>query len=443
MSSGLINSRRFSKDVVWTLATRVLMIVNSVAAGIIVARWLGAKGVGELAVINVAVTTIVQLGSLGLPSSNTYFIAQDRAHFRAATINSLLFATAIGSVLALALSILASFRPDWFGFVPPELIRIASVQIPFLLLTLIGLNILLALGKIREFNLLDLAGQSFVLINALVALIVLGRGLRTLVILNTAAALLVCFVVGVLIWMAARKLARSQWRPDGSLLAQMIRYGIKFHISILAGAIIFRADLLIVNHFRGADEAGVYSVATQFGMLLMLLPGVIATLLFPRVTAEQDQQGATTSLVTRYTAFVTFFCCLAAVPFSFLLPLIYGAEFTESSRLLLILLPGVYLVALESILVQHFNALGLPRIIPVYWVVTLVVNLVLVFWLVPRLGAQGAALASTVSYALIFGLVTREFLASTGQSFFNVFLLRRSELRQLLSLSTFTKTVRG
>src|SRR5215204_4212231 len=117
MSSGLINSRRFSKDVVWTLATRVLMIVNSVAAGIIVARWLGAKGVGELAVINVAVTTIVQLGSFGLPSSNTYFIAQDQERFRAAAINSLIVALVAGSILALALSTLAAVRPDWFSFV--------------------------------------------------------------------------------------------------------------------------------------------------------------------------------------------------------------------------------------------------------------------------------------------------------------------------------------
>src|SRR4026209_2236613 len=157
MNSGLTNlSTRFSQDVAWTLATRLLMIFNSVAAGIIVAHWLGAEGVGQLAVINVAVTTIVQLGSFGLPSSNTYFIAQDRTHFRAATINSLLFATVIGSVLALALSGLASIRPDWFGFVPPKLIGIASVQIPFLLVTLIGLNILLALGKLQAFNLLDL-----------------------------------------------------------------------------------------------------------------------------------------------------------------------------------------------------------------------------------------------------------------------------------------------
>ena len=58
-----------------------------------------------------------------------------------------------------------------------------------------------------------------------------------------------------------------------ALLRRMIGYGLKFHVSILAGAIIIRADLLVVNYFRGAAEAGVYSVASQFALLLMLLPG--------------------------------------------------------------------------------------------------------------------------------------------------------------------------
>lgn len=417
MSAGSINPpRRFSRDVAWTLATRLLMIVNSVAAGIIVAHWLGAEGVGTLAVINVAVTTIVQLGSFGLPSSNTYFIAQDRAHFRAATINSLLFATVIGSVLALALSVVASFRPDWFGFVPPGLIRIASISIPFQLVTLIGLNILLAVGKIREFNLLDLVGQSFVLVNALIVLALFGFGLDALVKLNTATSILGSVVIAVLLVVAGRKLVESQWRADAALLRRMITYGLKFHISVLAGAIIFRADLLVVNLIRGPAEAGVYSVATQFSLLLMLLPGVIATLLFPRVTAEQDKYGETTWAVAKHTALIMVACCLAAVPFSFLLPLVYGRAFSEATTLLLILLPGVFLVGLESVLVQHFNALGLPRAIPVYWLVTLVVNLVLVFALVPQFGAYGAAIASTVSYALIFALVAFYFVATTRRS---------------------------
>lgn len=417
MSAGSTNdTRRFSRDVAWTLATRLLMIVNSVAGGIIVAHWLGAEGVGKLAVINVAVTTIVQLGSFGLPSSNTYFIAQDRAHFRAATVNSFLFAAVVGSLLAEVLSVIVSFRPAWFGFVPPELIRIASVQIPFLLVTLIGLNILLALGKLREFNLLDLASQSFVLINALIILVVFGGSLDGLVKLNTATSILVSVVVIVLLVAGGKKLVESRWRADAALLRRMITYGLKFHISVLAGAIIFRADLLVVNHFRGAAEAGVYSVATQFSLLLMLLPSVIATLLFPRVTAEQDAHGETTWLVTKHTALIMLACCLATVPFSFLLPLVYGRAFSDATMLLLILLPGVYLIGLESVLVQHFNALGLPRAIPVYWLVTLIVNLVLVFALVPQFGAYGAAIASTVSYALIFALVAFYFIATTRRA---------------------------
>jgi O-antigen/teichoic acid export membrane protein len=413
--------------VLWTLATRLLMIVNSVVAGVIVARWLGAHGVGELAVINVAVTTIVQLGSFGLPSSNTYFIAKDQAHFRAAAINSLLFALVIGSVLAIVLIDLASFRPDWFGFVSPDLIRIAAISIPFQLLTLIGLNILLAVGKIREFNLLDLLGQSFVLINAAVVLILLRQRLEGLVKSNALTSILVGVVVAALLVATGKKVLGSQWRGDAALLRRMIAYGLKFHISILAGAIIFRADLFVVNYFRGSAEAGVYSVATQFSLLLMLLPGVIATLLFPRVTAEQDPRGETTSAITRQTAVIMFLCCLATVPVSFVLPWVYGPAFSGVTALLLILLPGVYLVGLESVLVQHFNALGLPRRIPIYWLVTLVVNLVLVFTLVPRLGAQGAAIASTLSYALIFCLVAWHFRASTERSFAEVFV--RGSLR--------------
>ena len=413
----------FSTKVAWTFVTRVLMVMNSVVAGIVVARWLGAEGFGELAVVNVAIATVVQLGTFGLPSSNTYFIAKDQERFRAAAMNSLIFALAVGLVLAVAISSIASSRPNWFGFVAADLIPVAAVSIPFQLIGLIGLNMLLAIGKVREFNLLDLAGQSFVLINAVWVLQILNGDLGRLVLWNTMASILVSVIVAVKLVMSARKLAQSKWRADIALLRQMIQYGLKFHVSILAGAIIIRADLLVVNHFRGAAEAGVYSLASQFALLLMLLPGVIATLLFPRVTQEQDARGETTCRVVRYTTFIMFLCCIAVVPLSLLIPVVYGMAFNEATGLLLILLPGVYLMGLESVLVQHFNAIGLPRAIPLYWVATLVLNLILVFALVPRFGAVGGAIASTVSYAAIFGLVALHFHTSTGRSFSEVFVL--------------------
>ena len=430
-----IPESRFSTQVAGTFGVRLLMVGNSVIAGIIVARWLGVEGLGQLAVINVAVATIVQFGSAGLPSANTYFIAQDKSRLVPVAINSFLFALTAGAVLAVGLCILALVRPGWFGFVPTNLVAIAAVSIPFQLITVIGLNIFLALGRIDSFNLFDLLGQAFVLINALMALIILSSGLWTLVSFNTVASIAMgLLIIALVVSRANRQADRKAWRADGKLFSSMLRYGIKFHISILVGALIFRADLLVVNYFRGPAEAGVYSVASQVGLMLMLLPGVVGTLLFPRVTAAPDQSGVATCRVTRHTAFVMLFVCLAAIPLSYLLPVLYGAAFNNVVTQLWILLPGIYLIGLESVLVQHSNALGLPRAIPIFWIITLLVNIVLVFALVPRFGAPGAALASTLSYVLIFLLVTFHFHATTGTSFSDTFVMHRSELKRLLRL---------
>ncbi|HUQ32847.1 MAG TPA: oligosaccharide flippase family protein, partial [Pyrinomonadaceae bacterium] len=301
-ASAVSSRRRFSTHVAWTLSARILMTINSVAAGIIVARKLGAEGLGQLTVINVAVATIVQLGSAGLPSANTYFIAQDKRRFFPAALNSLIFAVIVGGLLALGLTGLASVRPHWFGFIPPRLIAIAAVSIPFQLVTLIGLNIFLALGRVERFNLLDLVGQSFVLVNALLALVILNLGLWTLITLNTGASILVGLLIIVMLGVCGAKLKdeTARWRPDMKLFRRMMLYGVKSHIASLAALLIFRADLLVVNLFRGAGEAGVYAVAAQVGMLLFLLPSVVATLLFPRIATRQDERGELTCLVTRH-----------------------------------------------------------------------------------------------------------------------------------------------
>lgn len=428
--------RRFAVQIGWTLAVRLLMTANSVIAGIIVARWLGADGLGQLGVVNVVVAMAVQLGSAGLPSANTYFIAKDKSQLPSVAINSLLFATIVGALLALALTIIGQKRPDWFGSIPPDLIRIAAISIPFQLVTLIGLNIFLALGEVRRFNLLDLAGQSFVLVNALVALIILNSGLMTLVTLNTAAAVAVGVIIIVLVAKYATKSRTriSSGRFDLKLLGRTISYGLKFHISILAAALMFRADLLVVNHFHSAAAAGVYTVASQVAMMLMMLPGVIATLLFPRITAEQDLRGEITSRITRHTVFVMLLICLFAVPFSFLLPVLYGPAFSEATVLLLILLPGVYLVGIQSVFAQHFNAIGLPPVIPALWLITLLVHIVLLFILVPTLAARGAALASLLSYVIIFGLMLIYFRSNTGKSSTDTLVLTSRELRDLIHL---------
>jgi O-antigen/teichoic acid export membrane protein len=424
--------RLFSSAIALTLATRLLMLAGGLGTSIIVARWLGAGGLGSLAVINVTVALAVQLGCAGLPSANTYFISQDRKNLAKVWSNSFLFAILAGTIIAVGIVLIARYRPLLFGSVSPSLITIAALSVPFQLLTLLGLNVFLALGQIDRFNFADASTHVFLLLNSILVLVISGTGLYALVSANTAAAILLGGIVVAMVRSAVRNTNTKRPWFDYETFKRMIRYGIKFHICVVAAIFIVRADLLMVNHFRGPAEAGVYAVAGQMANLLLLLPAIVATLLFPRVAAAPDPSAQLTMRVTRHIAFVMFFVCLAAVPFAFALPLIYGPAFTTSTLQLLILIPGVYLFGIEAVMVQHFTGSGLPLALPVFWIIALIVNLAFNLLLIPNYGATAAAVVSTSTYALIFGLVAVYFRVKTGNGLTAVLLLRRDEARELL-----------
>ena len=423
---------RFSKNVATTFVTRIVMVSGGLATSIIVARWLGASGLGVLTVINVTVALAVQIGCAGIPSANTYFISRNRNDLPRAWTNSMVFALVAGVLILVALVVITRSRPSMFGVVPVSLITLAAFSIPFQLLTLIGLNVFLSVGQLNKFNLTDASTQLVLLLNAILALILLGFGLGALVALNTFTMMLTGSVIAVLVSALVRTVGAVSRRFDWEFFKRTLRYGIKFHICVVAGIVIIRADLLLVNHFRGSAEAGVYAVAGQMGNLLLLLPGTIATLLFPRVASDPDPRGDFTARVTRYTAFIMFLICLAAAAFSFALPLIYGSAFRPATLQLLILLPGVYLMAVESVMVQHFTGTGLPGVIPVFWAVCVLFSLTLNVILIPSYGATSAAVVSTLTYALIFVLVAIYFRLKTGNGFAAALLMQRDEMRELL-----------
>ncbi len=427
-------SGSFRSDVALTFATRLLMLLGVVGSSVIAGRYLGPKGLGTLAVLNATVMLALQIGSGGLPSANTYFIAKDRQSFGPVWANTIVFAFAAGSILAVIVVTVAEFTTTLFGDVSTRLLAIAALSIPFQLLTLLGLNVLLGMDRIAEMNILDSMAPAAILVNAIVVLLILKGKLTMLVSFNTAATILLSvslvLVVGRLL---PRQKEGRKFRPDFRLFKTMLAYGMKFYISIMAGFVIFRADLLIVNHFRGAGEAGIYAVASQVSFLLLMMPGVIATLLFPRVAMRQDPTGEFAVQVTRHASFVMLIMCTAAAAGSFALPLIYGAPFADATNQLLILLPGVYLVGLESVLVQHFTGTGLPFAIPLFWLITMVLNVALNLTFVPVWGARAAALNSTLSYALIFVLVAVHFCRQTGRQPQEIFLLQSSELRNVLA----------
>src|SRR5687768_5810343 len=142
----------FVSGVVLTFGTRLLMLAGVFGSGLIVARWLGPEGFGTYVVLNVTVGLALQIGSAGLPSANTFFIARDRTTLGPIWANSVLFGLSVGSLLTVGVLGLDWLRPSLFGGVPARLLAVAAVSIPFQLLFLLGLNALLAIDRIRQLN---------------------------------------------------------------------------------------------------------------------------------------------------------------------------------------------------------------------------------------------------------------------------------------------------
>lgn len=416
------------------MTARAWQVGVSLGANLLIARWLGEAGLGTLAVINVTMAITLQLASLGLPNANVYFVARERTQLGPIWANSAVFGFLSGVTAVSFLALLIWFRPNLFGEVPPKLLFVSAAAVPVLFLTVIGLNLLLGLDRVGLFNIFDTLMNGVTFFSAVITLLLLGGGLTLMVYGSAAGTIAVGLAVSsVVFFIWYRQSNHRPLLPSWQLFYRTLRYGLKFHVSLVASLVLVRVDVLLVNHFNGTKAAGVYAAAAQLAGLLLLIPGVVSSLLFPRVASEADTSGAFAMRVTRHLAMLMFVGCILTVPVSFLLPVLYGVKFSGAVFLLWLLLPGVFLLGVESVLVQHFSGLGLPRWIPAFWIIALTVNIGLNLVFIPRFGAAAAAINSTIAYAIIFLLVADLFRRRTGNGWGKTFFMSRNDWRELVS----------
>src|SRR5438105_13850623 len=110
----------FASGVSLTIATRLLMLLGTVGSSIIVGRWLGPEGLGSLAVLNTTIVLALSIGSLGLTSANTYFIAKDRQTLAPVWANAIVFASVGGTLVAVMVVTLSKLEPTLFGAVASD-----------------------------------------------------------------------------------------------------------------------------------------------------------------------------------------------------------------------------------------------------------------------------------------------------------------------------------
>ena len=381
-----------------TLTTRGLLLFVTLASSIVSARYLGPEGRGVYAVLMSIAAIGVQFGNVGLHAANTYFLGQDRSLRSRIVYNSASVSLLLGGVIILGLSVLRGLIWTPGGY-PLWMYYVAVAGIPFSLFYLFAVNIRLGLGQIGSFNRTEI----IVNVSGLVAVVVLLAALRldagSLIVYSTV------FNACAAVWLFLQLMRSAEPEKfDMALFSRMFRYGLKAYTAAIFAFLVLRFDLLMVNRMIGVEAAGIYSMAVQIADVLYLFPVSIGLVLFPEIAGMKSGTLAFAKSTARVTAMLLG---VGAVGVWFVAPLFiqiaYGTEFIEAATALKWLLPGIWILGINTVFMNYFAGTGMPLITVISPAIALLMNVGLNLILIPRMGISGAALASTVAYFLMFG----------------------------------------
>jgi O-antigen/teichoic acid export membrane protein len=393
---------RLIRQIVLTAGTRVGLTVFGLATSIITARFLGQAGRGDYFFIATLSALIVQFANLGLPASNTFFAARDPERIGQLLSNSCWIAIGVGGGLGAGVAVFAQAAGVLQDTPVGYLWLAAALAVPSLLYLLLT-SILVGRGQIRSFNALEVAARGL-LLPALIAAGLVGLEAAGFIAVSVAVWGAAC-VVGILL---VGRYASLTQRPDWELIAAGFRYATKSYLITLAAFLALRGNVFLLRREFGPPDLGLYSIALQIGEMLTILPAAVAVILFPNLVRDATARWDRARVAALWVALIMAVVCLTTAIFAGpVIGLAFGAEFAPSTRVLQIMLPSVFSLAVAGVLSQYLAAIGLPRPMLGVWIGGMVLVLALSFALVPDHGAAGAAASLSAGHAAILvGIAT-------------------------------------
>ncbi len=423
---------RFARSVSITLVSKGLVILTGIVTSVLTARLLGPSGKGVLAVF-VAITGIAaQFGGLGLHMAPSYYVSRDRSLLPRFVPLLSSYSLMAGSFLGMAFILTYLLSPGLYPGMNWSFILLAAVTIVPAVSVPLFQNLLLGVEDFIGYNAGELGYRVFYMIGIILVLYLLRLHLASAI----AVTSLAFFVyAGGFLFFLIRRGGRLNLFFDPKLFKMIYKYGLRAYVAALFAYLVVRSDVFILNYLKGPLDTGIYSIAVQFGDLIFLLPTTLATMLFPKVASGfADREFALK--VARFTSLVLGTACVVtAVLGRWIIPFMFSIKFAGSVPALNLLLVGIYAYGMAFVLSAYFGGNGLPLYTVLIWIPGLALNVILNFVLIPRMGANGASISSTVAYSLILALYVEYFARKTKVSPLDLFVPKRSDVDDIIQLA--------
>lgn len=436
-SIGSIRRSWFARSVARLWGAESLVAGMSFAQAALLARWLGPRDYGVLALVmgyaNVLYTFLDPRSSEAAVRYLGAFLEEERVDAALATTR-LAYRVDVGVALVSFAAIAAT--SSWAAS------QVVHDQTSAGLIALFALGLVLnsphatsmaVLTSLGSFRLLARGRVATVALRtgAVVALVAGGAGV-TGAVAGTAVGLAVEGAVFTVLAhrTVTRHLGRAWWRAPRSALEgrrrEIVRFIVYTDLISLVGAATKQLDVVILGYFRGPAHAGYYRLARSIATMADRLVTPLQAVAYPRFARLSDQPAPLFQLARHYARRVGFpigalaIACLPLLPF--VLRQIVGSDFDRAASTAQLLIAGAAVWVAFFWFRPLVLSLGEVRFRFVTALVVAVVSVVGFVVVAEPFGAPGVAMVQLVvgalgANALAYAYLARRYRPNLDSSF--------------------------
>jgi len=388
-----------TRDVITISATNALLTLGGLVSGIVVARMLGPEGRGALAMILLWPGIIGHLGALGADVELGRRAARDRTMLSQNVFVAAILACMYGTVLIIPVVVMLPivFSGEKHQFV--EIGRLAMLAVPAIVLNSNLGAIALGTRQVWIFNVGRTTLTAVYIVFVLLSWAIAGASLTGVVV----AYLLSIWCGTPVTFLLLTRMKGSGKPVSNDDLLDVARAGVAFAPGIVISAITNNLSILLLTALGDARSLGLYVVALTFANAQQIVSQALAKTAFASmvyVVNESETRAVVALQLRQSIAAISVLAVVVVLVGRWVLPWIFGAQFSSASALLIYLAPGVAFFALGQVIEEMLKAKGIAAPSVFARIISGVCISTCAMLLIPRAGGVGMAMSF-----LIGGLV--------------------------------------
>lgn len=365
------------------------------------------EDIGRMAMLNVVISFSILLFSFGLDQA--YVREFHESNNKPALFKAVLFPGLF--VLLLTLGVLLSFDniiSIWLFNIDSHLL---SVMVAIALLSTFISRFLSLILRMNEQGMAFSMSQVLpkILLVSIIGCYVIfsvAKDIEYLVLANVASILFVCIVFS---WNTRKEwLSGLKEKIEIDYLKKLLRFGFPLIFGGLAFWGLTATDKIFLKELSSFEQLGLYSVAVSFAAAATIFQSIFSTVWAPTVYkwAASGEGLENINKVTRYVLLVVIIIFCMAGLFSWVVPLILPENYKSVQWILIPCLGYPLLYTLSETTVVGIGVTKRTGLAMFAALLAFVVNIVGNWFLIPALGATGAAISTCVAFGIFFILRT-------------------------------------